>query len=76
MGIMRFFAFIEFCKKSRNQKILISRNFTPLEYHVLEYISLNNILLYADVWAYSQSALTYSKLTIETLEQGVKHVQS
>ena len=49
MGIMRFFAFIEFCKKSRNQKILISRNFTPLEYHVLEYIPLNNILLYADV---------------------------
>ena len=28
------------------------------------------------VWGLSQPAITYSKLTIETVEQGVKYVQS
>ena len=47
------------------------------------YISYNNVELkvltierYTEPIEYTQPAFTYTKLTIETLEQGVKYVQS
>ena len=40
----------------------------------LQYYGLR--LLLAILWAFTQSPITCSKLTIETLEQGVKYVQS
>ena len=46
--------------------------FIPLYYSYL----FTNIHTFTNIITSAQSVLTYSKLTIETLDQGVKYVQS
>ena len=43
---------------------------------LLKHLRRKKILLWLDTHTYTQPAITCSKLTIETVEQGVKYIQS
>ena len=70
-----FLIFLEWSKGNIGKKS-VNDDKLPIKISLLVYQIYNQLAFYIGTVVHSQPGITCSKLTIETLEQGVKYVQS